>query len=217
MSERSFTVPRGKIKGFTIHPDVELSEMWCTIMENRQHADYLESIEDNRRMCFSDKTLRGYTFDKDDCVQPKLSEFAHDYVDHFREHKKNGLGVLFYGTVGTGKTFMSACIANALIDSGYSCYMTTFSRISNKLQSTFEKQDVIDDLMKYDLLIIDDLATERDTEYMNEVVITVIDERYRCGKPLIVTTNLTGSELKNPADINKNRLYSRLFEMCQPI
>ena len=71
--------------------------------------------------------------------------------------------------------------------------------------------------MHYDLLIIDDLAAERNTEYMKEIVTTVIDERYRSGRPLIVTTNMTGQEMKNPADIGTDRILSRLFEMCDPV
>ena len=52
---------------------------------------------------------------------------------------------------------------------------------------------------------------------MDEIVQSIIDSRYRSGKPLIVTTNLTAQELKNPLDIRKQRVYSRLFEMCIPI
>jgi len=51
---------------------------------------------------------------------------------------------------------------------------------------------------------------------MGEIVQNIIDSRYRSGKPLIVTTNLTGEELQNPADIRKQRTYSRLYEMCIP-
>ena len=79
------------------------------------------------------------------------------------------------------------------------------------------KQRYIDGLNDFDLLVIDDLAAERDTEYMNETVQNIIDSRYRSGKPLIVTTNLTESELKNTVDTKKQRTYSRLREMCIPI
>ena len=79
------------------------------------------------------------------------------------------------------------------------------------------KQEYIDELNRFSLLVIDDLASERDTEYMNEMVIDIIDARYRSGKPLIVTTNLTAQELNNPKDIRKKRVYSRLLEMCVPL
>lgn len=62
-----------------------------------------------------------------------------------------------------------------------------------------------------------DLGAERETEYMGEVVHNIIDNRYRAKLPLIITTNLTPDNLKNPTDIRKQRIYSRLLEMCIPV
>ena len=67
------------------------------------------------------------------------------------------------------------------------------------------------------LLIIDDFGMERGTEYGLEQVYNVIDSRYRSGKPLIVTTNLTLDSLQNPQDTAHARIYGRLLEMCAPI
>ena len=64
------------------------------------------------------------------------------------------------------------------------------------------------------LLVIDDLASERRTEYMDEMVTNVIDSRYRNGKPVIITTNLTADEMVYSEDVNRQRIYSRLYEMC---
>ena len=123
-----------------------------------------------------------------------------------------------YGTVGTGKTFAAACIANALIDKGYPCLVTNFTRLINTLSGMYDgKQDYIDGLNRFALLVIDDLATEADTEYRNEIVYNVIDSRYRAGLPMIITTNLTGEEMKKPADVRKQRICSRLFERCIPV
>lgn len=204
------------IFGHTREVDVISNEEYDAMMSAQRQRDLSYRIEENRAMCFSDKLLASCTFESDDQTNAQLSKRAREYVNSFSNNLNHGKGILFYGTVGTGKTFMSACIANALLDLGYSCHMTTFARISNELQATWNKQEYINRLMRYDLLIIDDLAAERDNEYMNEIVFNVIDERNRCRKPLIVTTNLTGEELKRPADRNKSRIYSRLFEMCIP-
>lgn len=175
-------------------------------------------IQRLRRLGFPDAEMQKWTFDKDDLLNEKITTAAKKYVENFDELKKRGKGLLLYGTVGTGKTFISACIANALIDEGKACLVTNFARLVNTLQGMFEgKQDYIDSLNKFDLLVIDDLASERDTEYMSEIVQSIIDSRYRAGLPLIVTTNLTSKELKHPKDQRKQRIYSRLFEMCFPL
>lgn len=185
--------------------------------QERKRLEFEREINKNRSIGFLDRDLIKCTFDKDDRSNAKLSDVAHRYVDHFKDMRERGKGLLLYGTVGTGKTFISSCIANALIDKGYSCLVTNFARITNTLSGLYEgKQDYIDGLNKFSLLVIDDLASERDTEYMGEIVQNVIDARYRAGLPLIITTNLTAEELKQPADIRKQRVYSRLFEMCIP-
>lgn len=61
------------------------------------------------------------------------------------------------------------------------------------------------------------LIMERGTEYGLEQVFNVIDARYRSNKPLIITTNLTLSELKNETDIGKKRIYDRVLSICRPI
>ena len=66
-------------------------------------------------------------------------------------------------------------------------------------------------------LIIDDLGAERNTEYALEQMFSIIDSRYRCNKPLIVTTNLKLDELKRPPDLAHARIYDRILERCAPI
>ena len=79
------------------------------------------------------------------------------------------------------------------------------------------KNEYISNLCRYPLLILDDFGMERGTEYGLEQVYNVIDSRYRSGKPLIVTTNLTLTELQNPQDTPHARIYDRLLEMCAPV
>jgi DNA replication protein DnaC len=178
----------------------------------------LQAVQRMRRAGFPDTELTRWTFDKDDGTNEKITAVAKNYVENFAEMKKRGKGLLLFGNVGTGKTFISACIANALIDKGAPCLVTNFARLVNTVSGMYEgKQEYIDSLNKFDLLVIDDLASERDTEFMGEIVQNIIDSRYRAGLPLIVTTNLTADELKHPQEIRKRRIYSRLFEMCVPL
>ena len=186
--------------------------------EAQRRRDALDNIRRLRIMGFPDAEMQRWTFERDDHANEKISTVAKNYVKNFSEMRKQGKGLLLYGSVGTGKTFISACIANALIDQGLPCLVTNFARLVNTIQGLYEgKQDYIDGLDRFALLVIDDLASERDTEYMGEIVQNIIDARYRAGLPLIITTNLTSEELKHPAEIRKQRIYSRLFDMCIPI
>lgn len=181
-----------------------------------RRAAFKERVRKLRQMGFPDSEMEHWTFDKDDHCNEQISSVAKRYVDNFGLMKAKGKGLLLFGQVGTGKTFISACIANALIEQGHPCLVTNFARLVNMISGQ-GGQDYIDNLNKFDLIVIDDLASERDTEYMGEIVQSIIDARYRSGLPLIITTNLTAIELKHPADIRKQRIYSRLFEMCIPV
>lgn len=177
-----------------------------------------EEIERQRKICFAETNMMDWTFANDDRKNKKLSDAMQNYVKNFTEFKADGKGLLLYGTCGTGKTYYAACIANALIDEGRSVLMTNFARLTNKIQGMFEgKQEYIDSLNKYSLLIIDDLGAERKSEFMQEMVWNIIDARYRSGLPLIITTNLTADELKKPQDVGYSRIYDRILERCFPV
>ena len=72
-------------------------------------------------------------------------------------------------------------------------------------------------LCRYPLLILDDFGMEGGTEYGLEQVFNVIDSRYRSGKPLIVTTNLTLDDPAEPGGHRPFRIYDRLLSMCVPV
>lgn len=186
--------------------------------EKREHEEEQRRIDiDNMRATgFPDHKMASVRFES---AEPsEVLEVAKRYVDNWKTMRENGKGLLLYGTVGTGKSYSAYCIANALIDQGIPVLVTDITRIVNTLQGKFEdRQEYIDTLNTYSLLILDDLSAERKTEYMNEMVWSIINARYRSGKPLIVTTNLSSEELANAADISSQRIYSRLFEMCIPV
>lgn len=171
-----------------------------------------------RRVCFEQAKMHEWTFQNDDRKNERLSDAMKRYAEQFRDFKKESKGLLLYGPTGTGKTYFAACIANFLIDKDVPVLMTNFNRLTNQIQGKFEgKQEFIDSLNRYSLLIIDDLGIERGTEFMQEQVYAIIDGRYRSGLPLIITTNLTAEELKKPQEIGKSRIYDRILEHCHPI
>lgn len=146
-------------------------------------------------------------------------QMAKRYTENWKKVKAENLGLLLWGDVGTGKSFLAACIANALLEKGVPVLMTNFSKILNQMGAMYpdERYRYIASFNRFSLLIIDDLGIERNTEYALEQVYAVIDERYKTGLPLIITTNLTISQLRNPEDVAHARIYSRVLEMCTPV
>lgn len=184
----------------------------------RKRIEFEQTVKKLRKAGFPESDMEHWTFANADGSNERIMNAAKNYVANFNEFRKSGKGLLLFGTVGTGKTYAAACIANALIDKGYPVLMTNFARIANTVSGMWEgKQEYYDSLNRFPLLILDDLATERKTEYMQEIVFAVIDARYRAGLPLIVTTNLTSEELKHPSDISYQRTFSRLLEMTVPV
>lgn len=186
-------------------------------VDKRKREEEAKEIERRRTICFTGTNMKDWCFEKDDRKNLKLSELSRKYANNFDKYRKEGRGLLLYGNCGTGKTFYAACIANELITKGYMVQMTNFATLVNRIQSTFEKEEVINDLDRYSLLIIDDLGAERRSEYMQETVFNIIDKRYRSGKPLIITTNLTIGEIKRPENVNFARIYDRIIERCMPV
>lgn len=185
--------------------------------EGFNQAQIKEQIDRMRKVGVSDESYRLWKFDQDDGTQQN-TEFAKAYAESFMDGMyQNGDGLLFWGKVGTGKTFLAACIANYLIDKQVPVLMTTFNKIIDEAFSVTDKAEYYRSFNQYKLLIIDDLGTQRKTDYGMEQVFNVVDDRYKSGQPIIVTTNLSLKELKEPGDIASARIYDRLLEKCTPI
>ena len=185
----------------------------------RKHREFLDRVEKNRSVGLTDPVLRKHTFENDLGYNPRQMDMAKRFVQHWEEFQKDSMGLLLWGPVGTGKSFIAGCIANALLDKGIPVMMTNFARLLNKLTDMYagDRNAYIDTFNSFPLLIIDDLGVERNSEFAREQVFGVIDSRYRSQLPMIVTTNLTPKEMKNPADLSRARIYDRVLERCTPI
>ena len=185
----------------------------------RQEAEWKarrqrEEIERNRSIGIMDPIMDKHPFEKDLGYDPRAMEIARNYVEHWEQFKENSQGLLFWGDVGTGKSFIAGCIGNELLSRGVRVQMTNFSRLLNRLTDLQmgDRNGFIDSLNSFDLLILDDLGIERNSEFAKEQIFSIIDSRYRSGLPMIVTTNLTLEELQNPADLWRKRVYDRVLE-----
>ena len=185
-----------------------------TAIKERKHLDLVRRLKAEG---FSDSAMLNWTFENDNRRSPQIRH-AHRYVEQWQTIRAENIGLLFWGSVGTGKSFLAGCIANALMEQEVPVRMTNFARILNELNGSFsERNEVVDKLCRYPLLVIDDFGMERGTKYALEQIYSIVDSRYRSRKPLIVTTNLTLDEIRHPQDTPHARIYDRLLEICVPI
>lgn len=140
------------------------------------------------------------------------------YVSRFDKMMEKNQGLIFWGDVGTGKSYAAACIANELLSKGIPVVMTSLVKILEIVQSGEENEsNIISRLNSARLVIFDDLGAERSTDYALEKIYNIIDSRYRSKKPMLLTTNLTIDEMKEETDRRYSRIYDRIFEVCYPM
>ena len=207
----------GTLKKFGCLCKCQSEKYWEEKIKMRQQEE-ADRISRLRAEGIQDRNFRDWTFDNDDGSNPGQMDKAMRYCLKWNEMYCDNIGLILWGNVGTGKTYFAACIANYLINLGVPVLMTSFIKLTNALTGFDEdKNAYIRSLNNYKLLIIDDLGAERQSDYMLEQVYNIIDSRYKNNQPIIITTNLSLSEIKNPSDIKYSRIYSRIIEMCVPI
>ena len=143
-----------------------------------------------RRLSMMEGVYRKCTFDtaeknEDNARSIKICE---RYAEKFPQMLRENRGLLLFGSVGTGKTFAAACIANALMERGFSAVMTSL------------------------VALVDGGSAD-----LMERLYASVDARYRSGKPTIYTTNLSLEVLKKPQDARYTRIYDRVLERCFPV
>jgi DNA replication protein DnaC len=193
--------------------------------KNRESQIRLENLFKNSLMdsAFYEKTFENWDSAKG---SERLYKIGTKYVEKFKELKSSALGLLIHGEPGNGKTYLSCCIANRLLKNYTPVICVSINGLLSRIKETYSKwgdeaeADVINGLGKADLLIIDDLGTEKITEWSGPMIYNIIDSRYRSKLPLIVTTNIQIDTSKTNgilADKYGRRTEDRIFEMCTPI
>lgn len=148
----------------------------------------------------------------------RLYKISKKYAENFYRMKENNQGILVYGNSGNGKTYFSSCIANYLLDKLIPVMCIGSIGLTEKIsesKKSFGENGIfklLNSLDNADLLIIDDLGTEPDNKWTRAMIYQIIEKRNTSKLPLIITTNINLSELKERYD---ERTYSRLIKMCR--
>ena len=192
------------------------------IEQQKKRREKQMEIERLKRTCFNSMREWSYTFENYQGEENQSLMIAKNFVEDYEKMKKENIGLLFYGSVGSGKTYLACSIANSLIEQyQISVKIRNFAQIINELQKSsfdFDKNAYIESLVNTSVLILDDLGIERDTSYAKEQVYNIVNSRYLKQKPTIFTTNLSYDTIQNCKDsVEYQRIYSRIIEMCIPV
>lgn len=192
----------------------------CEQQKDQRERDRL--IEENRQrrigmnLSQADRLMLKNTFDADKYPDSEASRLFRDYCRRWKEeYLPKGMGLYIFGDIGVGKTFYASCIANEIARVyGDTVKAMSVTRALNDMFSTEDKSGFINELAAVDLLILDDFGVQRSTEYSSETVFSIIDERYKSQKPLILTGNLDYGVIKQKR--SHDRVYDRVIDMCIP-
>lgn len=148
---------------------------------------------------------------------PGLQKLCLSYVENWNENKKKWHWLYFFWDVGRWKTHTSCAISNELIDRYLIQTMfVNIAEIASRVRKTFDEKsedsDLFDKLKTCELLVIDDMGTEKISEWIEEQIFIIINYRYEYQLPVIITSNYKISDLKY-----KKRIMSRLSEMTEQI
>lgn len=192
--------------------------------ENKQRQYRLDRLKQYSMMDAHFEQCRFENF-KIDKYNEKLYKMALNYCERWPEMKEKNMGFLFYGPPGTGKTYLAFCIANYLLERLVPVIAISSIGLLNRIKQTYSnygkeaEAEIILSLKNASLLVLDDIGAENDTAWTKEKLYEIVDSRYRDGKPMICTTNLTREQLKDKltGEDGVTRTYDRLVEMCFPV
>src|SRR5215210_345396 len=136
-------------------------------------------------------------------------------------------GLLFMGTVGTGKTHLSAAILRGLMEKGIPCLFYEFGALLKEIQNSYNPVSQVSELKvlapvyETEVLVLDELGASKSTDWVRDTMMQIIGTRYNERRLTIFTTNYLDtrrSEVEETLeDRIGSRLRSRLYEMCKTV
>lgn len=182
-----------------------------------QNSDLKEILKKNN---FDNFNLELYPYHKtgNEPISPRknieeITSKSWKFIENFSSSNEN---LLFLGNPGTGKTFLSNCIAKELLDRGYLVvYRTAESLIHDLKHIRFNNDETLGDLLlNSDLLVIDDLGSEQITDFSKTELFNLLNRRLLKRNKMLISTNYDLEELLK---IYSERISSRLlgeFILC---
>jgi DNA replication protein DnaC len=150
-------------------------------------------------------------------LDPYVVEDTRRFARRIEENVGAGRGRWFYGDTGTGKTLLAMLISKAALDAGLSVAIYSVPHLLAEIQETYEDDSarsymgLFRRLSSVDLLHLDDLGTERRTDWVLEQLYSIVNERWQEERSVVVTTNLGHVQLREQVG---ERTVSRLFGIC---
>src|SRR5262249_45393467 len=137
-------------------------------------------------------------------------------------------GLLFTGGAGRGKTHLAVSVLKSLIKKSVSCLFLDFYELLSEIRNSYDELSqssefqILRPVLSVEVLLLDDLGSQRMSDWVQDTVFHIINVRYNNKKPVIATTNLSlepnrSSSHETLQDRLGYRVISRLYEMCTPI
>jgi len=219
--KRTFGYENCSCEGF-LEAKKEYDERLSTIFEEEYGYMYKQHISLLIERSMIPKRWENRTFEHFEVNDKNRQAFEISklYAESFSKSTTDG--VLLTGTVGTGKTHLSAAIALYLLEREYKVMFGTVTTLLSKIRNTFgnnreSEQEVFDSMIRCQLLVVDDIGKEKATEWVEQTLYEIINTRYENNKPLIITTNFGLGDLKDRYPNVGEALIDRILEMCKGV
>lgn len=179
-------------------------------------TDALIRFEYRRKAFCGLDSMCHWDFAHDNGENPFITNTGLQYVYNYKEMKEEGMGIMYFGGAGAGKSYAAAQIVNALTDAGYDCLFTSFRNILTELGtlSNEGKRNYLNQLFRKDLLAFDEYGCEGEGNYNNQMVLYIISNCYQRHIPMLVTTPYHRESLVKSNNALRLQTLSRLWQRC---
>ena len=166
------------------------------------------------------KRYRGVSFDRPPVteINPIVVGEIRTWIESLDENLDQGRGLWLMGDTGTGKTTLAMLVSKEALKRDHTVAIYSMPKLLARIRSTFDAEageesyvDFFERLCEVELLHLDDLGAEKQTDWVLEQLYALVNERYERQKSIVVTTNLTQQELETQIG---PRTVSRLIEIC---